>query len=133
VTDRKADGAMAPHPVPPVREADDAQDHSALREDPSDEQAMADIANDESFPASDPPSHASVRHGEPAVSSGYDERAEARLTKRTGERSGNAGDDTILTGTEASGGKTLGAMRYLLGISLIAIIVIFAALLLIYR
>lgn len=133
MTDRKADGAMAAHPVPPVREADDAQDHPALRENPLDEQAMADIANDESFPASDPPSHATVRHGEPAMSSGYDERAEARLTRRVGERFGNADDDTILTGTEASGGKKLGVMRYVLGISLIAIILILAALLLIYR
>jgi len=133
VTIRKADGAIEPHPVPPVREADDAREHPALRTDPSDEEAMADIANDQSFPASDPPSHASARRGEPAVSSGYDERTEAQLARQADSRSGNPDDDTILSGTEASGGKKLRVMRYVLGTSLVAIILIFAALLLIYR
>ena len=38
-----------------------------------------------------------------------------------------------LSDTEASGGKKLGAMRYVLAISLVAIIIIFAILLILNR
>ena len=38
-----------------------------------------------------------------------------------------------LTETEASGGKKLGAMRYVLGISLGAVVLIFGVLLVLYR
>ncbi len=44
-----------------------------------------------------------------------------------------AGTEPHLSETEASGGKKLGAMRYVLGISLLAIIIIFAILLKYYR
>jgi hypothetical protein len=38
-----------------------------------------------------------------------------------------------LSGTEASGGKKLGVMRYVLGASLLLIIVVFATILMVYR
>lgn len=59
------DGVVAQgpaHPYTSIRDAHDAEQHRSLRHDPSNEDAQADIANDESFPASDPPSHASANH-----------------------------------------------------------------------
>ena len=44
-----------------------------------------------------------------------------------------AQDEPHLSETEASAGKKLGAMRYVLGISLVAIVVIFAILLILNR
>jgi len=44
-----------------------------------------------------------------------------------------AEDETRLSETEASAGKKTGAMRYVLTISLVAIVVIFAILLIINR
>jgi hypothetical protein len=44
-----------------------------------------------------------------------------------------AEDEPHLSETEASGGKKTGAMRYVLTISLVAIVVIFAILLIINR
>ena len=41
--------------------------------------------------------------------------------------------DTHLSGTQAGGGKKLGKMRYVLGISMVAIIAVFATLLLVDR
>lgn len=120
------------HPIPEVRDAHDAKDHAALERDPLDEDATTDIANDESFPASDSPSHMALGQGDPALSSGYDERAERALAAgKVGSPVGQ--DNDHLTETAATGGKKLGVMRYVLGISLAAIIVIFAGLLLIYR
>lgn len=46
-----------------VRKAQDGQTHQALGANPSHQDAMADIANDESFPASDAPSHSPADHG----------------------------------------------------------------------
>lgn len=42
-------------------------------------------------------------------------------------------DDTHLTKTESRAGATPGVMRYVLAISLAAIVIIFAALLLVWR
>jgi hypothetical protein len=80
VTDK--DDAKAP---PEVREAIDASDNDALRADPGHEDGKADIAIDESFPASDPPGHTSSASSEPAPSSGYDEVAETKR-RRIAER-----------------------------------------------
>jgi hypothetical protein len=120
------------HPITHVRDAHDAQDHEALAGNPSDREAATDIANDESFPASDPPSHNPIGKGDPAPSSGYDERAERKMAAmKVGSPMHH--DETSLTDIEASGGKKLGIMRYVLGISLVAIILIFGILLLLYR
>jgi hypothetical protein len=70
------DSGLASRPVAEIREARDVTDHKALASDPSDEEAGVDIANDESFPASDTPSHAIAGGGKPAPSSGYDDDAE---------------------------------------------------------
>ncbi len=67
-------GKATPH----VREAHDAEDHAALKADPSDEEAKLDIALDESFPTSDAPGHTPPGGGEPAPSSGFDEDAERK-------------------------------------------------------
>lgn len=75
-------GGAAPHLVPDVREAHDADDHTALKADPSHEDAKADIALDESFPTSDAPGHAAPGSGEPAPSSGYDEVAERKIVEQ---------------------------------------------------
>jgi hypothetical protein len=85
-TDQTVDGSNvdADHPVPRVREAHDAGHHKALQSDPSDEDAIADVASDESFPASDAPSHSAAGSSEPAPSSGYDEEAERELERRPG-------------------------------------------------
>lgn len=121
-----------PRATPDVRDAHDATEHRSLVGDPTDEDAVTDIANDESFPASDPPSHASIHHGEPAPSSGYDERAEQAIAARRQDAA--AGEAEIhVSATEAQAGKKLGVMRYVLGISLVAIIVIFGVLLIVNR
>jgi hypothetical protein len=70
------------HPIPPVRDAHDAGDHAALKDDPSHEDAKADIALDESFPTSDAPGHSAPGSNDPAPSSGYDEDAERRIIER---------------------------------------------------
>ncbi|HLZ79943.1 MAG TPA: hypothetical protein VKQ09_11460 [Sphingomonas sp.] len=77
---RPADHAhvdLADAPPPPrVREAHDATDEKALARNPSHEQAKLEVGLDESFPSSDPPAVAQPGHGEPAPSSGYDQKAE---------------------------------------------------------
>lgn len=70
------------YPIPPVREAHDANDHSALQHDPSDEGARLEIALDESFPTSDAPGHSRPGTSDPAPSSGYDDKAEAAILSR---------------------------------------------------
>ena len=69
-------------PVQKVRTAHDASDDARLRRNPSDEDAKLDVALDETFPTSDPPSNTQPGKGkDPAPSSGYDEEAEkARMT-----------------------------------------------------
>jgi hypothetical protein len=129
---REAAANDVSHPVAPVREAHDAQDHEALGHDPTDEDALIDISNDESFPASDPPSHTAAVGRSPALSSGYDETAERALAEERAQAATGSSEDR-LNETEASGGKKLGVMRYVLGISLVAIVIVFAALLLLYR
>ena len=86
MTDRPTDKANddTDHPVPDVRDAHDAEHHETLKDDPSDEDAIADIASDESFPASDAPSHMPPGGSEPAPSSGYDEDAERERVSRAG-------------------------------------------------
>jgi len=70
--------------TPDVREAHDAADSKALRRNPSDEDAKLDIALDESFPTSDPPSNTQPGKGkDPAPSSGYDEAEEQAMTSGT--------------------------------------------------
>ena len=62
---------------PEAREAHDAADTPALARDPSHEESKLDIALDESFPTSDPPSNTQPGKGlEPAPSSGFSETAE---------------------------------------------------------
>jgi len=70
-------------PAPPeVREARDADDDKRLRKNPADEDAKLDVALDESFPTSDPPSNTQPGKGkDPAPSSGYDEKKEKALAK----------------------------------------------------
>jgi hypothetical protein len=64
-------------PTPEVRTAHDASDDRRLRKDPGDEDAKLDVALDETFPTSDPPSNTQPGKGkDPAPSSGYDEDAE---------------------------------------------------------
>ena len=62
--------------TPEVREAQDAEDHEALAENPADEEGKLDVGLDESFPSSDPPAATQPGHADPAPSSGYDEEAE---------------------------------------------------------
>ncbi len=75
--DHKSSTGRTPAP-PPVREAHDAEDEKALARDPGYEQAKLEIGLDESFPSSDPPAVVQPGNGEPAPSSGYDEKAERR-------------------------------------------------------
>jgi hypothetical protein len=75
------------HATPEVREAQDAEHHEALSDDPSHEDSKLDIGIDESFPNSDPPSATQPGHNEPAPSSGYDEEAEKALAQ---EKANNA-------------------------------------------
>lgn len=71
-------------PPPEVREAIDASDNEVLGHDPAHADGKADIAVDESFPASDPPAH-NPGGSEPAPSSGFDKHAEAKR-QRIAER-----------------------------------------------
>ena len=64
------------HPdTPPTsehRDAHDAESHASLKRDPADEDAKLDIALDETFPTSDPPSNTQPGRGiDPAPSSGF--------------------------------------------------------------
>jgi hypothetical protein len=68
-------------PLSEVREAHDAEHHLVLKRDPSDIDALTDIALDESFPTSDAPGHAPPGSAEPKPSSGYDEKAEASIMR----------------------------------------------------
>lgn len=69
--------------MPNVRTAHDADDDERLRRNPSDEDAKLDVALDESFPTSDPPSNTQPGKGkDPAPSSGYDEAAEKARARR---------------------------------------------------
>jgi hypothetical protein len=62
---------------PAVRTALDASDDKRLQQDPSSEDAKLDVALDETFPTSDPPSNTQPGKGkDPAPSSGYDPAAE---------------------------------------------------------
>ncbi|WP_226946725.1 hypothetical protein [Rhizorhabdus phycosphaerae] len=66
-----------------VRTAHDAGDDARLEADPADEDAKLDVALDESFPTSDPPSNTQPGKGkDPAPSSGYDEDEEKRREDR---------------------------------------------------
>jgi hypothetical protein len=63
--------------APAVRTARDASDDKRLQQDPSSEDAKLDVALDETFPTSDPPSNTQPGKGkDPAPSSGYDAAAE---------------------------------------------------------
>ena len=67
---------------PEVREARDADDDKRLRRNPADEDAKLDVALDESFPTSDPPSNTQPGKGkDPAPSSGFDEKKEKAIAK----------------------------------------------------
>jgi hypothetical protein len=69
-------------PMPKVRTGHDASDDARLRRNPSDEDAKLDVALDETFPTSDPPSNTQPGKGkDPAPSSGYDEEAEKARMK----------------------------------------------------
>lgn len=120
-------------PLTAVREAHDGQTHQALGADPSDQDAMADIANDESFPASDAPSHSPAHHGEAAVSSGYDAGKERLIAEGRLQASAHGETAIHITETDASGGTKLGTMRYVLGASLAVVIAALALLLILNR
>lgn len=76
---KDADRARA---TPPVREAQDAEDHAALAANPADQDAKLEIGLDESFPSSDAPATTAPGAGEPAPSSGFDADAERRIVER---------------------------------------------------
>ncbi len=58
------------------REGLDAESNPALKRDPANEDAKLDVALDESFPTSDPPSNTQPGKGlDPAPSSGFKEQA----------------------------------------------------------
>lgn len=72
--ERREGGPPSPQKV---RTAHDASDDARLRSNPRDEDAKLDVALDESFPTSDPPSNTQPGKGkDPPPSSGYDEEAE---------------------------------------------------------
>ena len=78
--DRPLAAPETPH-QPEQRTAHDAGQHPALQRDPADADAKLDIALDESFPTSDPPSTAQPGRGsEPAPSSDFKEPAETPPT-----------------------------------------------------
>lgn len=52
-----------PPATPPVRDALDAGDVEKLQNNPSSKDGKLDVAIDESFPASDPPSQTQLAHG----------------------------------------------------------------------
>lgn len=65
------------HPTTKIRTAHDASDDARLARDPAHQDAKLDVALDESFPTSDPPSTTQPgKSKDPAPSSGYDEKAE---------------------------------------------------------
>jgi len=69
-------------PMQKVRTGHDANDDARLRRNPSDEDAKLDVALDETFPTSDPPSNTQPGKGkDPAPSSGFDEDAEKARMK----------------------------------------------------
>jgi hypothetical protein len=69
--------------MPHVRTAHDAGDDERLNANPADEDAKLDVALDETFPTSDPPSNTQPGKGkDPAPSSGYDEDEEKRREAR---------------------------------------------------
>jgi hypothetical protein len=79
MTDIKLAEQRDSDPPPPckIRTAHDASDDERLVRNPSDEDAKLDVALDETFPTSDPPSNTQPGKGkDPAPSSGYDEEAE---------------------------------------------------------
>ena len=79
-TDQAKSGTSGPAAPPPVRTAHDASDDVRLQRDPGHQDAKLDVALDESFPTSDPPSNTQPGKGkDPAPSSGYDPEEEARL------------------------------------------------------
>jgi hypothetical protein len=88
----KTDVDTGERPVSEVREAHDSAHHDTLKDDPSDESAIADIASDESFPASDPPSHTAFGGGEPVPSSGFNEEEERAIAEERAEA--NAGEQS---------------------------------------
>lgn len=56
------------------RDAHDAESHAGLKQNPSSEDAKLDVALDETFPTSDPPSNTQPGRGmDPAPSSGFRE------------------------------------------------------------
>ena len=60
------------HPIPKVRPGRDAENDKRLKHNPELEDAKLDVALDETFPTSDPPSHTHLGTGaDPAPSSGY--------------------------------------------------------------
>ena len=66
-----------PPPPQKIRTAHDASDDARLARNPHDEDAKLDVALDETFPTSDPPSITQPGKGkDPPPSSGYDEEAE---------------------------------------------------------
>lgn len=88
IDDKALDGlAVAPphdgdKPMTEVREGLDARDVKGLARDPSDDNAKLDVALDETFPTSDAPSNTQPGKGkDPAPSSGFDDKAEARTAK----------------------------------------------------
>ncbi len=68
-----------------IRTAHDATDDDKLARNPSNEDAKLDVALDETFPTSDPPSNTQPGKGkDPPPSSGYDEEAEKARQRMKG-------------------------------------------------
>jgi len=69
--------------TPKVRDAIDAHEVEALKKNPEDEDAQLDVALDETFPSSDPPSTTQPGHAKDIPdSSGYDPGEEERRRHR---------------------------------------------------
>jgi hypothetical protein len=78
--EREASAAVGAGDGNEVRAANDATTNRSLAADPSDEDAKLDVALDETFPTSDPPSNTQPGKGkDPAPATGFDPDAEAAL------------------------------------------------------
>jgi hypothetical protein len=78
--EREASAAIGAGDGNEVRAANDATTNRSLAADPSDEDAKLDVALDETFPTSDPPSNTQPGKGkDPAPATGFDPDAEAAL------------------------------------------------------
>lgn len=76
------DRKPSPPPPPKIRPAHDAEHDRRLQRDPADEDAKLDIALDESFPSSDPPSITQPHKGKDTPPPVDDEEEGDRIRSR---------------------------------------------------